>query len=218
MATSKRPEETGVVITAPNLQIAVFELTGTAPYVQHKFSQKAREEIMATQAAGSQAKSKRKRQPKDFDAVYEGAKHYSEEGWLGIPAPAFRNAMIDACRLVGFKMTHAKLSIFVEADGFDRDEGTPLVKIDGNVERHEGYARNETGVVDIRVRPMWRKWKCTLQIKYDADQFSATDIANLLNRAGQQVGVGEGRPNSKKSFGMGWGTFELVEEEAKVAA
>ena len=34
----------------------------------------------------------------------------------------FVSALISACRLVGFKMTLAKLSVFVEEDGRDKDE------------------------------------------------------------------------------------------------
>ena len=35
------------------------------------------------------------------------------------------------------------------------------------------------------------------------------DVTNLLMRVGQQVGIGEGRPDSKNSAGMGWGTFNV---------
>ena len=49
-----------------------------------------------------------------------------------------------------------------------------------------------------------------LRLKWDGDQFTPTDVVNLLSRAGQQVGIQEGRPDSKNSAGMGWGTFEVV--------
>jgi hypothetical protein len=32
-----------------------------------------------------------------------------------------------------------------------------------------------------------------------------------MHRVGAQVGIGEGRPDSKNSTGMGWGTFEIKE-------
>jgi hypothetical protein len=182
--------------------------------VQNKFSAKAREQMKAKQEAGSVAKKGAKRDPKDFVACYEGAMHRSREGWHGIPAGSFRNAMISACRMVGFKMTHAKLSVFVEADGFDADDGSPLVKITrGKPEYHEMPVRNESGVVDIRARPMWREgWQARVRVKFDADQFALADVANLLMRAGAQVGIGEGRPDSKSSAGMGWGTFSIAEK------
>lgn len=203
-----------VLITPPNMKHAEFRIRGTAPYVQNAFSEKARQMMREKQEAGSTATKNRKKEPKDFQAAYEGAMHVSREGWRGIPAPAFRNAMVSACRMVGFKMTHAKLSVFVEADGFDRADGTPLIRITkGEPEYAEHMVRNETGVADIRPRPMWREgWEATVRVKFDGDQFTLTDVANLLMRVGVQVGVGEGRPDSKKSTGMGWGTFELVND------
>ena len=48
-----------------------------------------------------------------------------------------------------------------------------------------------------------------MRVRFDADQFTLTDVANLLMRVGMQVGIGEGRPFSKNSNGMGWGLFDL---------
>lgn len=209
-----------VQIKAPNLQVATFRIIGTAPFVQAKFSQKAKNAIRETQEAGTQAKSKKKREPKDFDATCDASVHYSKEGWVGIPAGAFRAGCISACRLVGFKMTLAKLSVFIEADGYDADDGTPLVRlIADKYRRVDLHVRNATGVVDLRSRPMWDEWQADVRMKYDADQFSLTDVSNLLSRVGAQVGIGEGRPDSKSSAGMGWGTFRLAnEDESRKAA
>jgi hypothetical protein len=60
---------------------------------------------------------------------------------------------------------------------------------------------------------MWRTWRVELRITFDADQFTEIDVVNLMNRAGLQVGVGEGRPFSKKSAGMGYGTFKIINRE-----
>lgn len=201
-----------VVIKAPNLQIVEFEVRGTAPYVQHRFWKKA--QMMETQEAGStnQSRSRKARAPRDFKHDYEQSKHVSTKGWCGIPAPAFRNALISSCRVAGFVMTRAKLSVFVLPDGFDRDDGTPLIRIEGKPQQHTAMARNSDGSVDIRSRPMWPEWKCIVRVRYDGDQFTSTDVANLMERAGMQVGVGEGRPDSPKSAGMGWGTFTTSRE------
>lgn len=198
-----------VLISAPRLKTAVFRLIGKSPYMQARFSEKAMNKIRATQEAGSQSRGKKVREARDFKADYEAAKHVSTEGWIGVPAGAFRTAMIDVCRLVGFKMTQAKLSVFVEPDGFDAIDGTPLVRIEGKPEMHLGGVRNATGVLDLRARPMWRKWSIELRVQYDEDQFSLTDVTNLLMRAGLQCGIGEGRPNSRASTGIGFGTFTL---------
>lgn len=200
-----------VVIEPPKNETVKLRIRGTAPYVQHKFSKKARETIIAKQRLGDQAKKNKKREARNFENDFKEAQHISREGWVGIPAPAFRAGMISACRLIGFKMTLAKLSVFIEADGFDVDDGTPLVRIiKGEPRVHEGYVRNETGVVDIRWRPMWEEWEADVRVRYDAGQFSAQDVINLMARVGTQVGVGEGRPDSKNSAGQGWGLFEVV--------
>lgn len=205
---------TTISIKPPNMRTASFRLIGAAPLVQCRFSTKAQEQIRATQAAGSTAKSKRQREAKDFEALYEASIHRSMEGWAGVPAGAFRNAMISACRVAGFAMTKAKLAIFIEGDGIDQHDGAPLVRIIGEPRRHESMVRNASGVCDLRVRSMWEKWALDLRVRFDADLFTLTDVTNLLMRVGQQVGIGEGRPDSKASAGMGWGLFDLSGEAA----
>lgn len=214
MATKKKAvEQSGavetVVITPPKFETLEFRMVGTAPYMQARFSAKAIQAMANKMLAGSVAKKGQKRDPRDFDDDYEQAKHVSTDGWCGIPASSIRNACISACRIVGFKMTMAKLSIFVEADGFDRIDGMPLIKIYGEPERTDMITRNATGVPDIRVRPMWREWHADVRVRFDRDQFTPQDVANLLSRAGMQVGLGEGRPDSKSSAGMGFGLFRL---------
>jgi hypothetical protein len=200
-----------VSIKAPNIQTAQIEIEGLTPLVQNKFSKKAKDKMMFNMAAGSTAKSKKTRDARDYDEDFHQAQHISEEGWIGIPAPAFRSAMISACRLVGFQMTKAKLSVFVMHDGIDAEDGTPLVKLKADApERHEALVRMNFTSTDIRIRPMWRKWGAKVNVQWDADQFTMNDIINLMDRAGMQVGIGEGRPDSKTSTGMGWGQFRVV--------
>lgn len=209
------PDQATVRITKPRIKDANIQIVGISPYVQHAFSEKQRKQMEETQRAGQQARGKRKREPKDFELVYEAAKHKAQvkpgqPAWCGIPAPAFRNAMISACKLIGFKMTHAKLSVWVEADGIDAADGTPLVRIKGEPRIHEATVRNANGVADIRWRPMWEEWSAVVHVSWDEDQFSAVDVMNLMLRAGLQVGIGEGRPDSPNSNGLGWGRFEVV--------
>jgi hypothetical protein len=201
--------EKAIQIKAPNFQTVEFEIVGTAPYVQNAFPEKAKQIIRETQEQGSKGKKGKAREPKDFQACYEQSKHISKEGWNGIPAAGFRAAAISACRVCGFKMTMAKLALFFEADGFDRNDGSPLVKITkGEPHYVEHPVRPEMGGADIRARAMWDEgWEAKLRVKFDADLFSVEDVSNLLMRVGFQVGIGEGRPDSRKSAGMGWGTF-----------
>lgn len=208
---------TDIIIDAPKLQTLSVRIRGTAPYVQNKFSQKARQAMIDKHIAGSVAQKGKKREPKNFQKMYDGALHVGRDGTLGMPAPAFRAALISACRLVGFKMTLAKLSVFVLHDTVDKDDATPLVRITkGEPRVLESVTRLANGQPDVIWRPCWDEWEAVLRIVYDADQFSATDITNLLMRVGQQVGIGCGRPDSRTSTGQGWGTFEIVNDMAAV--
>jgi hypothetical protein len=100
-----------IVITPPKFENATIEIEGTTPLVLHRFSQKVASTIRATQEAGQQARKGKKREARDFADNYENARHISRDGWDGIPASGFRNALISACRTVGFKMTVAKMSV-----------------------------------------------------------------------------------------------------------
>ena len=204
----KAPEK--VQITAPKIRTLRVRIKGTAPFVQLRFSEKAQKAMLDKQLNPVAKKRGGQREAKNPDELFEGAMYRTVDGEYGIPASSFRNAMIRACSLVGYKMTQAKMSIFIKADGVDAFDGTPLVFINGTPEPVMHPVRNATGVADIRVRAMWREWEADLVIEYDADQFQEEDVANLLLRAGIQVGVGEGRPSSKNSAGMGWGTFVSV--------
>ena len=212
---AKKPAEASpaqtLTVLPPDIRELQITIIGMAPLMICRFSEKAMHEMMAKQSAGSTAKKGRTRAARDFDADFNGARHVATEGWDGIHAAAFRNGMISACRLVGFKMTIAKMAVFIVPDGFDRVDGVPLVRIHGGEPvRRIMHTRNATGVIDLRARPAWDQWRCHLRISYDADQFTATDVVNLLSRVGAQVGVGEGRPDSRSSAGMGLGMFRLA--------
>ena len=201
-----------VSIKPPNFGVAEFGITGVSPLVIHRFSAKTKEEMKQKMETGKAAASKKNREAKSTDELFEEARYVSAEGWDGIHAGAFRAALISACRLVGYKMTLAKLSIFIEPDGYDAKEPQiPLVRIYGKAVKQEDMARVETGQPYVTVRAAYHDWRAKLRIRWDADQFTLPDLTNLLARAGLQVGIGEGRPDSKNSAGMGWGLFRIEE-------
>lgn len=216
MATRAKTS-TIVTVTPPKIKAIKVRLTGNAPYMQARFSQKAME-AMASKMDGTAKKGTRgAREARDFEADYENAKHISTDGWIGMPASGLRAALISACRLTGFTMTRAKLSLFVQAEGYDAVDGQGLIRIHGEPEPNRAAVRNATGVFDLRVRPLWKEWHVEPVISYDEDQFALEDVLNLLRRVGLQVGLGEGRPDSRNSAGLGYGTFnvEATAEEVK---
>lgn len=205
---------TTVTIKPPNFGRAVFGIKGNAPLVIHRFSTKTKEQMRQKMETGKAAGSKKERSAKDSDETFNAARYISRDGWDGFHAGAVRNACISACRLVGFKMTLAKMSVFVEADGWDALEPQiPLIRIYGEAVRQDDMARVETGQPYVTIRAAYHDWSAKVRIRWDADQFTLGDVSSLLSRVGMQVGIGEGRPDSKNSAGMGWGTFDLEGSE-----
>jgi hypothetical protein len=202
-------DKTILTVKAPNFRVAEFKIVNEpgVPLVIHKFSEKAKKQMMANQKEGAAAKGKKNREPRDFDRDFNGARHISTQGWDGISAGAFRAGMISACKTCGVVMTKAKLAISILADGRDKEDGTPLVRIYGKPVKDVRPARNDNGSCDLRARPMYNDWHAVLRVRYDADMMSLETVTNLLYRTGLQVGTGEGRPDSKKSAGCGWGTW-----------
>lgn len=218
MAVSKiksvpvEPGQRSVAIRAPNFGTAEFNIIGVAPLVIHRFSAKTKAQMKLKMETGSAAGNKKNREAKNTDDTYEEARYKSAAGWDGFHAGSIRAAMISACRIVQFKMTIAKLSIFVEADGVDALEPQiPLIRIYGDPVKQEDMGRVETGQPYVIVRAAYHDWTAKVRIRWDADQFTPEDVTNLLARVGMQVGIGEGRPDSPNSAGMGWGLFRIEE-------
>lgn len=211
---AKAATDKSLTIPAPNFKTAEFHIIGTSPLVIHRFSAKTKAEMKAKMETGKPSSSKKNRKAKNTDDTYNESRYISKAGWDGFHAGAVRNAMISACRLVGFKMTLAKLSLFVEADGQDKLEPQiPLIRIIGKPIKQEDMARVQTGQPYVTVRAAYHDWEAKIRIRWDADQFTLEDVANLLTRVGIQVGLCEGRPDSKNSAGMGWGCFRLAERK-----
>jgi len=211
MATEITKTTKSVTIPAPRFGRAKFHITGNDVLVTHRFSAKTKLQMKQKMETGKAASSRKNREAKATDDLFQEARYISKEGWDGFNASAIRNAMISACRLVGFKMTLAKLSIFVEADGYDAVEPQiPLIKINAKPVKQEDMARVETGQPYVTVRPAYFNWSADVKIRWDEDQFTVEDISNLLARVGAQVGLCEGRPDSPNSAGMGWGLFEVA--------
>lgn len=206
-----------VEIQPPNFKGLTLRMEGSAPLMLHKFSEKMRKQIEEKQTAES--KTGKKRAPKDYAAEYNGARYLDAKGRDGVPCGAIRAAMIASCRFIdGLPMTKAKGAFFIIAQGRDATDGTPLVLIQGKPKHDTRPVRLESGVADMRNRPRYDDWACDLTIEYDADMLSANDIANLLARAGAQVGIGELRPQGPNSYGGDFGTWHVKTSKKRAAA
>lgn len=208
-------EKIVVSVPAADFRTLSIPLLGTSPMAWHRFSKAQAGEMEEKQKAGSAGRGRKTRTAKDFDATYLATMYVAPEGWRGIPAMAIKNAMVSACRTVSLVMVTTKMAFWVNPDGFDRDDGRPLVRITkGDPSREDAVVRVASGATDIHPRARWDAgWEATVSLSYDAGMLQEVDVVNLLHRAGLQVGIGEGRMSSPKNCGIGYGSFVIRENE-----
>ena len=70
-----------VTISAPKIKTATFEIVGVAPLVIHRFSAKTKNEMKLKMETGKAASSKKNREAKNTDDIYQEARYISKEGW-----------------------------------------------------------------------------------------------------------------------------------------
>lgn len=210
MPAPKKPAAQGPIEIRP-LQLVTLDIAvrGLTPLLINPWSEKAKEMLRIGQGIGVEPGApKRKREPKDPQSEYESRlnAYRLPNGTNGFPAVAFKGAMVDAARFTaGLTMTEARSLFYVTGT-----EDVELVTINGEPKMHEGFPKNETGVVDIRYRPIFAEWGTVLRVRFDTELISDVSVVNLLNRAGIAVGVGEWRPMSKKAKTGQYGMFEVV--------
>ena len=202
-----------VMVSRPRFQTIELEVRGTTPLLIHRRSPGTVDAMLAKHIAGSAQSSKRmEKAPKNVGALFNDCRFIDHVGgWDGISCAAIRNALVRSCQVVQIAMTDAKRCLFVVADGFDRTDGTPLVRIHADEpvidQRIAIVAR---GGSDVRIRPRYDEWGMIVRVSFDADWFMAEDIVNLMLRAGKQNGIGDGRSFSPMSAGIGMGAFDVI--------
>lgn len=179
-----------------NLQIVQLGISGTSPLICHAWAFKARRAMLDKQMK----RATNKREAKDPERDYEDSLYKLDNGKLGFPAAAFKNAMVGACRFADAKMTEVRGAVHVLGE---------MVEIVGAPSPREDMVRLNGLTADIRFRGEFKEWRATLIIQFNANVISTEQVINLLNTAGFSIGVGEWRPEKNGSFGR----FSVTTEE-----
>lgn len=190
MKTAVAPTEVRIELPQLNIKQLTLTLIGDSPLIVHRWSEKAKKEMLDKQMK----KAKVAKAAKDPQADYEASLYRLDRGKYGFPVVGFKAAAVNAC-------SHVDGITKVEARGAFHVSGEYAV-IDGEPEPREDMVRIAMGTADIRYRAQFRDWKTTLHIRYNANVLSAEQIVNLFNTAGFASGVGEWRPQKNGSYGM----------------
>lgn len=188
----------------PRQTIELF-IEGTSELIMHNWDQK-----VFTQTEGKiKGEALQTRKTRNPQAEYEAAFYRLPDGRPGMPATAFKSAIVGACRILDNKdlpMVLAKTIIYVHGES-DAQGKNMLVAIDGEPYMRMDMPRNANGNPDLRYRPGFPAWKTTLRITFY--RISAEQLVNLVDLAGM-CGVGDWRPSSPKSTSGTYGTFRVT--------
>jgi hypothetical protein len=179
-------------VTLPplNIQTVSVTLIGDTPLIVHRWSEKAKKQMLDKQTKKASAGREAKDPERDFrDSLY-----VLPDGRYGFPIIGFKAAAVTACTSIG-SMTKVAARQAFHVDGefavIEGDEPT----------MREDMVRVGMGTADIRYRGEYRNWWTTIDIKYNANVLSAEQILNLMQTAGFAVGVGEWRPERDGQYG-----------------
>jgi hypothetical protein len=182
--------------------VANIEVVGVSPVIPHKWSEKS---LRLMREAQSGTTVKAKREPKLPEEEGEAALYRLPNGEPGMPATAFKAAMVGAIRLFsGITMVQAKASIFVLGEGPDQ-----LVPISGEMKLREDTPRNANGNADLRYRYAFFPWSAVVQVEYLTTLVDESSVVALLDAAGNG-GIGDWRPSAPKSHTGTFGRFRVA--------
>ena len=206
---NRSTKDATVTIPAINIQYATIRVVGDSPLIVHKWSEKAKKEILDNQMKKAKTKGHDAKDPvRDFieslywidgepeDKTENGFARAIENGArFGFPSVAFKASAVSAGYRSGVTRDKVSMNAAFHIDG-------ELVEIKGIPEMREDMVRIGMGTADIRYRGMFSEWSATIQVKYNASAISLEQLVNLINLGGFACGLGEWRPEKGGQFGM----------------
>jgi hypothetical protein len=190
--------------SAPAIEISrigtetlLIPIVGTAPLIMHKFSEKAKRQMLDAMQGRKSPKA-----PKDPEGDYEAAAYRMDDGGYGFPAIAFKAATVSAARFFDKSVTMVSLRQTLFFSGtMSKVEGQMMVEITGEPIMREDVVRVGNGGTDLRYRPQFTEWSTVLEVTYVKSMLTRESVLSLIEAGGLGVGVGEWRPEKKGDMG-----------------
>jgi hypothetical protein len=174
----------------------LIPIVGTSPLIMHRFSEKAKRQMLDNMQARSTPK-----EPKNPQTEYESCFYHLADGGYGFPADAFKQATVGAARFYGKAVTMTALKQFIFVGGEPGDDGRLMVPIKSTEPvMREDVVRVGRGT-DLRYRPSFYPWSATLEVVYFTSVIRQESVISLIDAGGMAIGVGEWRPERDGTFG-----------------
>ena len=208
--TAPPPDEEGPAIPPAAIDLhrikrstTVVRIEGISPLIAHRWTEKARRQMLDKQRGVPVDK----KAPKDPEADFDACRYKLPDGTDGFPVVAFKAAIVNAVSLFeNVTKVLAKQSIFV-AGHHEAPDLVPLLLKDAPVMREDSV--RISGTADLRYRPEYWPWSADLHITYIDNVFTPEAVLALVDAAGLG-GVGEWRPSAPRSYTGTYGRFEVA--------
>lgn len=198
-----------IIIPAINIKRATITIVGDSPLIVHKWSEKAKKEMLDKQMKKAKTKGHDAKDPvADFiNSLYwlDGEPERKDEAGFaeaiqsgarfGFPATSVKAAAVAAGYRSGVTKDKVSMNAAFHIDG-------EYIEIQGVPEMREDMVRVGMGTADIRYRGEFKNWRSTFETKYNASAISLEQLVNLFNLGGFACGLGEWRLEKGGAFGM----------------
>jgi len=142
-----------------------------------------------------------------FHAYYDGKEDNPK---FYIPSDQVRGAMINAGGMVKSKVGNSKKSMKnIVAGMFFIKEPKLYLPNSFEIDKRSAVNRNIKARV-ISIRPKWVEWGAEFTLQIDNDTITQSTVKDIIESAGNYIGVGSFRPQCNGMFGR----FDLVELQA----
>lgn len=218
MATKKTSNEpVNIVIPPIDVRYATITIKGDTPLIMHKWSEKAKKEILDKERGKAKSKKHDIKNPvADFvnslywlegepaqedltteesaaqafaDAIQNGAR-------FGFPSVAFKAAAVAAGYRAGVTKNMVTMrGAFHIDDEFVEIKGTPTPREDMVT------VGAMTRSADIRYRGEFKDWSATFTVRYNAGVLTLEQLMALFNMGGFACGLGEWRIEKGGMYG-----------------
>lgn len=201
----KKKEQASIEIQEIKMGRIRCNIVGTTPLIMHRFSSKARRELLFPSPKKNSAERAETLKHDPIGEFREAAylnRDESQPALCHYPSNAFGEALA---------------AVAIDIPGATKSQMERLTSITstqvnlfGIPELYMAMVRSSdmARTPDVRSRPIFKEWACTVEIQYVSSLLKERQVVNLLAAAGVIVGLGDWRPQKGGSFGQ----FRLAED------
>lgn len=202
---AKKAETTAIEIQEISMGRLRCNIVGTTPLLMHRFSAKARRELLMPKGPVNRAEkaANLKHDPvSEFRETIYLNRDDSTPSRVHLPAETFSKALANAALDIPGASKSQMLRLTSVVSTQINVFGVP--KLHMAMVRSSDMARTP----DVRTRAIFPEWACTIEVSFVSSLIKEKQVINLLAAAGIIVGIGDGRPQK----GMSYGKFRVADD------